>query len=94
LFTGLTDRELEALRLLAAGHTAKTIAVRLGRSETSINERLRAARRKTGIGSSRELARLLEAQKSGTKKSIFRHQTRQSTSRCSPQLSGFKGGKE
>ncbi len=62
-FSDLTDRELEVLRLLAAGHTAKTIATRLGRSETSINERLRAARRKTGIGSSRELARLLEAQK-------------------------------
>ena len=63
LFAGLTDQELEILGLLAAGHTAKTIAVRLGRSETSINERLRDARRKTGIGSSRELARLLAAQK-------------------------------
>ena len=60
---GLTDRKLEVLRLLAAGHAAKTIATRLGRLETSINERLRAARRKTGIGSSRVLARLLEAQK-------------------------------
>ena len=59
----LTDRELEILRLLAAGHTVKTIAARLERSETSINERLRAARRKTGVGSSRELARLLDAQK-------------------------------
>lgn len=65
--SGLTDRELEVLRLLAAGHTAKTIATRLGRSETSINERLRAARRKTGVGSSRELARLLEAQKNRDK---------------------------
>jgi DNA-binding CsgD family transcriptional regulator len=59
----LNDREREVLRLLAAGHTAKTIAAQLGRSETSINERLRTARRKTGVGSSRELARLLEAQK-------------------------------
>jgi DNA-binding CsgD family transcriptional regulator len=59
---GLNERELEILRLLAAGHTSKSIAARLGRSETAINERLRAARRKTGIGSSRELARLLEAQ--------------------------------
>lgn len=58
----LNERELEILRLLAAGHTVKTIAARLGRSETSINERLRAARRKTGLGSSRELARLLDAQ--------------------------------
>jgi len=66
-FAGLTDRELEVLRLLAAGHTAKTIAARLGRSETAINELLRAARRKTGIGSSRELARLLDAQKNWDK---------------------------
>lgn len=59
----LTDAELEILQLLAAGHTAKSIAAELGRSESSINERLRDARRKTGVGSSRELARLLDAQK-------------------------------
>ncbi|MBX7481522.1 helix-turn-helix domain-containing protein [Qipengyuania qiaonensis] len=64
----LTDTELEILRLLAAGHTAKSIAAELGRSESSINERLRDARRKTGIGSSRELARLLDAQKIWNKK--------------------------
>jgi DNA-binding CsgD family transcriptional regulator len=62
-FSGLNPRELEVLQLLAAGHTIKTIAARIGSTETAINERLRAARRKTGIGSSRELARLLEAQK-------------------------------
>ncbi|MFA6220511.1 MAG: helix-turn-helix transcriptional regulator [Erythrobacter sp.] len=59
----LCDKELEILRLLASGHTAKSIAARLGRSEAAINERLREARRKTGVGSSRELARLLDAQK-------------------------------
>lgn len=64
----LTDKELEVLRLLTAGHTVKSIAVRLGRSETSINERLRDARRKTGVGSSRELARCLDAQKIWDKK--------------------------
>ena len=62
-FAALSDKELEILRLLAAGHTVKSIAAGLGRSETSINERLRDARRKTGIGSSRELARMLDAQK-------------------------------
>lgn len=67
-FAALTKRELEALSLLAAGHTAKTIATRLGSSEYAINERLREARRKTGIGSSRELARLLDAQKIWDKK--------------------------
>ena len=59
----LSDKELEILRLLTAGHTVKSIAVRLGRSEASINERLRDARRKTGLSSSRELARRLDAQK-------------------------------
>lgn len=59
----LSDKELEILRLLAGGHTVKSIASGLGRSEASINERLREARRKTGIGSSRELARLLAGQK-------------------------------
>lgn len=59
----LTARELEVLRLLAEGHTIKSIAVQLGRTEASINERLRDARRKTGVGSSRELARQLGAQK-------------------------------
>lgn len=59
----LNDNELEILQLLASGHTAKSIANTLGRTETAINERLREARRKTGVGSSRELARLLDAQK-------------------------------
>ncbi|WP_240959794.1 helix-turn-helix domain-containing protein [Novosphingobium olei] len=57
----LSDREREILGLLTAGHTVKSIAGLLGRSEASINERLRDARRKTGIGSSRELARLHDA---------------------------------
>lgn len=59
----LSVRELEVLRLLAEGHTIKSIAAQLGRTEASINERLRDARRKTGMGSSRELARQLVAQK-------------------------------
>ena len=62
-FASLSKRELEVLRLLASGHTVKTIAVQLGSSETAINERLRDARRKTGAASSRELARLVDAQK-------------------------------
>lgn len=64
----LTDKELDILRLLAAGHTVKSIAAELDRSESSINERLRDARRKTGVASSRELARLLDAQKTWDKK--------------------------
>jgi DNA-binding CsgD family transcriptional regulator len=64
----LNDKEREILGLLVAGHTVKSIATRLGRSEASINERLREARRKTGVGSSRELARLLDAQKNRDRK--------------------------
>lgn len=66
-FETLSAKELEILRLLAAGHTVKSIAVQLGRSEASINERLREARRKTSVGSSRELARLIDAQKNWDK---------------------------
>ncbi|NIJ19554.1 DNA-binding CsgD family transcriptional regulator [Sphingomonas naasensis] len=53
----LNPAEREVLGLLAQGHTAKSIASLTGRSIGSVNERLREARRKTGVGSSRELAR-------------------------------------
>ena len=55
----LNDAERRVLRLLAAGHTAKSIADATGTSVNAVNERLREARRKTGAGSSRELARAL-----------------------------------
>jgi DNA-binding CsgD family transcriptional regulator len=58
----LNDAERRVLRLLAEGHTSKTIATALGSTPAAVNERLREARRKTGAGSSRELARLLKAQ--------------------------------
>lgn len=58
----LTPGEREVLILLARGHTAKTIATSLGLSVAAVNERLRGARRRTGAGSSRELARLLAQQ--------------------------------
>ena len=60
----LNATELEVLILLAQGHTAKSIAAETGRSEGSVHEWLREARRKTGVGSSRELARLVYARKS------------------------------
>lgn len=63
LLAALSCKERDILQMLAAGHTVKSIAAHQGRSEASINERLREARRKTGIGSSRELARLLATQK-------------------------------
>lgn len=55
----LSDAERRALLLLAQGHTAKSAAALLDTSEAAVNERLREARRKTGVGSSRELARLV-----------------------------------
>jgi DNA-binding CsgD family transcriptional regulator len=58
----LNEAERRVLRLLAQGHTAKSIANATGSTPAAVNERLREARRKTGVGSSRELARLLRAQ--------------------------------
>lgn len=58
----LSKAERQVLLLLSEGHTAKSIATTLGATEAAVNERLREARRKTGVGSSRELARLLKAQ--------------------------------
>lgn len=61
-FGKLNPAERADLSLLAQGHTAKSIANLTGRSVGAVNERLREARRKTGLGSSREVARLLAAQ--------------------------------
>jgi DNA-binding CsgD family transcriptional regulator len=61
-FGKLNAAERTALSLLAQGHTAKSIAALTDRSVGAVNERLREARRKTGVGSSRELARLFAAQ--------------------------------
>src|SRR5437773_4682990 len=58
----LNEAERRVLRLLAEGHTAKSIAAELGTTTAAVNERLREARRKAGAGSSRELARQLRAQ--------------------------------
>jgi DNA-binding CsgD family transcriptional regulator len=55
----LTKREREVLRLLGRGHDAKSIATDLDLSVHTINERLREVRRKLGVSSSREAARLL-----------------------------------
>ena len=58
----LNEAERRVLSLLAEGHTAKSIARSIDCTPSAVNERLREARRKTGVGSSRELARLLKAQ--------------------------------
>lgn len=55
----LSEREKETLRLLLVGHDAKSIAGVLGLSVYTVNDRLREARRKLGVSSSREAARRL-----------------------------------
>ena len=57
----LTEKEKETLRLIVRGHDAKSTARSLGLSVHTINERLRDARRKMAVSSSREAARLLLA---------------------------------
>src|SRR3954454_4216969 len=61
----LSDRERETLRLLGRGHEAKSIASALDLSVHTVNERLRATRRKLRVSSSREAARLLLAHEAG-----------------------------
>lgn len=55
----LTDKEKQTLRLLVNGYDAKSMAIHLGLSVHTVNERLREARRKLSTSSSREAARLL-----------------------------------
>lgn len=55
----LTEKEKQTLRLMVRGHDAKSIARNLNLSVHTINERLRDARRKLAVSSSREAARLL-----------------------------------
>lgn len=55
----LTEKEKQTLRLLLAGHDAKSMARHLELSVHTVNERLRDARRKLSVSSSKEAARLL-----------------------------------
>jgi DNA-binding CsgD family transcriptional regulator len=55
----LAEREKDALRLLSRGYDIKAVSKTLDVSVHVINERLRDARRKLGVTSSREAARLL-----------------------------------
>lgn len=55
----LTEKERETLRLLLVGHDAKSIAREFELSVHTINDRLKDARRKLGVSSSKEAARIL-----------------------------------
>lgn len=61
----LTEKEKQTLRLILRGHDAKSAARELSLSVHTVNERLREARRKLGVTSSREAARRLLAEESG-----------------------------
>ncbi|QXQ05230.1 DUF4019 domain-containing protein [Sphingosinicellaceae bacterium] len=61
----LTEKEKQTLRLIVRGHDAKSVARSLNLSVHTINERLRDARRKMAVSSSREAARLLLAAETG-----------------------------
>lgn len=55
----LTEKEKQTLRLILCGHDAKSMAGELDLSVHTVNERLRSARRKLGVTSSKEAARVL-----------------------------------
>lgn len=55
----LTEKEKQTLRLIVRGHDAKSLARHLGLSVHTVNERLRDARRKLEVSSSRGAARRL-----------------------------------
>ena len=68
----LTDKEKETLRLMLRGHDAKSMASKLSLSVHTINERLRAARRKLDVTSSREAARVLfECETAGHENPVY-----------------------
>lgn len=62
----LSEKEREALRLLLAGHDAKSTARLLGVSHHAIHDRLRSARLKLGTTGSRQAALLLRGSENVT----------------------------
>lgn len=60
----ITHSERVVLELLAQGYDIKACATELGISDHAVGERLRGARRKLGVTSSRQAARLLRASRS------------------------------
>ena len=58
-YQALTEKEKQTLRLIVRGHDAKSMARHLGLSVHTVNDRLRDARRKLQVSSSREAARRL-----------------------------------
>lgn len=61
----LTENEKQCLRRRLQQQTAKEMAIELGISPHAVEKRLKMARTKTGLGSSLEAARLLDALENG-----------------------------
>lgn len=76
----LTDKE--TLRLILRGHDAKSMARELGLSVHTINERLRNARRKLDVTSSREAARLLFERETRASESVVYKRLGDASSPC------------
>lgn len=68
----LTERESEVLRLLAHGYDIKSAAFELSISTSAVSDRLRQARRKLGVSSSREAARIHVAYESNSTFDVHR----------------------
>ncbi|MEN3973422.1 hypothetical protein WJS89_12160 [Sphingomicrobium sp. XHP0235] len=64
----LTQREYRLLKLLAGGHTIKSAIAETGDTEFAAQEVLRSARKKLGVSSSREAARLIAADSEASQK--------------------------
>ena len=69
-YQALTGKEKEALRLLLNGHDAKSMASHLGLSVHTVNERLRDARRKLSVSSSKAAARIVRDAETATPQSV------------------------
>ena len=89
----LSDREKAVLRLLAQGHDAKSTACKLGISVHAVNERLRSARRKLGVSSSREAARLLASSELAVPNSLVDKKIGVGLSNAAGETRESKGGK-
>src|SRR3954453_11362910 len=69
-YEALTEKEKQTLRLLLAGHEAKSMARQLGLSVHTVNERLRDARRKLSASSRKGPPGRLRKAKGGGPKSL------------------------
>jgi DNA-binding CsgD family transcriptional regulator len=87
-YKALTEKEKQTLRLLLTGHDAKSMAHHLGLSVHTVNERLREARRKLSVGSSREAARLLRDNEATTPENVMDEDFGEAASTSIDQLSG------